>query len=88
MGVRLAEHDRLAAALKRAGDDPGLLPAFYRLLIESTLLMPVPESAAATLDRDGTLAMVRWRDPRNGCLFIPLFSGPGTVPASIPPRYA
>lgn len=84
MGGRLAEHDRLAAALERAGDNPGLLPEFYRLLIESPLLLPVPVTAAATLDRDGTLAMVRWRNPRNGDLFIPLFSGPRAVPDSIP----
>lgn len=80
----MAEHDRLAAALERAGDDPGLLPAFYRLLIDSPLLIPVPSTAAATLDRDGTLVMIRWRDPRTGNVFTPLFSGPGAVPRSVP----
>lgn len=80
----MAEHDRLAAALERAGDDPGLLPVFYRLLIDSPLLIPVPSTAAATLDRDGTLVMIRWRDPLTGNLFTPLFSSPAAVPRSVP----
>jgi len=79
----LSSKDILGERLQLAAADPGLMPEFYRLLADSTVLVPVSRVPAAN-GRSEVRVVVGWRDPKDQVTFVPIFSDAARIPAGQP----